>query len=151
MSETKIKRRFDEYNRPVICEKCGGRMLFKGVGEYRCEDCGETEFDDYGKVRNYIEKNPKQTMIHDIEANTGVSRRIIRQLLRDERIQVASDSKVFLQCEVCRVSIRSGRYCAKCAALIKNQESRPKTPHNFQGYGQATSTGEGAKRFKRER
>ena len=33
-----MERRFNEndiYNRPLICEKCGGIMIFKGVGEYR--------------------------------------------------------------------------------------------------------------------
>ena len=45
------------YNRPTYCEKCGGVMVFKGVGEYECEKCGALEYDDYGKVRNYIEKH----------------------------------------------------------------------------------------------
>lgn len=37
------------YNRPTYCEKCGGVMVFKGVGEYRCEKCGYLDYDDYGK------------------------------------------------------------------------------------------------------
>lgn len=41
----------DEYHIPRACEKCGGVMIFKGVGEYHCEDCGEVAYDDYGKVR----------------------------------------------------------------------------------------------------
>ena len=36
------------YNRPTYCEKCGGGMVFKGVGEYECEKCGALEYDDYG-------------------------------------------------------------------------------------------------------
>lgn len=45
------------YNRPTYCAECGGVMVFKGVGEYQCEKCGYLDYDDYGKVRNYIEKH----------------------------------------------------------------------------------------------
>lgn len=45
----------DNYNRPTICAECGGIMVFKGVGEYKCEKCGSVGYDDYGKTRNYIE------------------------------------------------------------------------------------------------
>ena len=47
----------DIYNRPSVCSVCGGKMLFVGVGEYHCERCKNVEFDDYGKVRNYIEEH----------------------------------------------------------------------------------------------
>ena len=40
----------DNYNRPTICPECGGIMIFRGVGEYKCEDCGSLGYDDYGKV-----------------------------------------------------------------------------------------------------
>ena len=39
------------------CKKCGGIMVFKGVGEYHCEDCNAVDYDDYGKVRLYIEEH----------------------------------------------------------------------------------------------
>ena len=45
----------DVYHRPTKCPECGGIMKFKGCGEYRCEDCRYVEYDDYGKVRNYVE------------------------------------------------------------------------------------------------
>lgn len=41
---------------PQRCKLCFGRMIFKGVGEYQCEECGYLDYDDYGKVRNYVEK-----------------------------------------------------------------------------------------------
>ena len=31
----------DQYNIPTTCAQCGGVMVFKGVGEYQCEVCGE--------------------------------------------------------------------------------------------------------------
>ena len=36
----------DSYNRPRNCQKCGGVMVFKGVGEYHCEECDAVEYDD---------------------------------------------------------------------------------------------------------
>ena len=55
MHEGRDLLRMDEYNRPKTCEKCDGVMVFMGVGEYQCEDCGAIAYDDYGKVRLYIE------------------------------------------------------------------------------------------------
>ena len=45
----------DMYHIPRVCTECGGVMIFKGVGEYHCEECGAVDYDDYGKVRGYIE------------------------------------------------------------------------------------------------
>ena len=61
----------ENYNRPTICSACGGIMVFKGVGEYKCEKCGCIGFDDYGKTRNYIEQHPGATMA-EVANETGV-------------------------------------------------------------------------------
>ena len=29
-----------ELHRPSYCEKCGGVLVYKGLGEYECEECG---------------------------------------------------------------------------------------------------------------
>ncbi len=111
------------FYKPVNCEKCGGPMIFKGVGEYECEQCGAIAYDDYGKVRNYIEKHPGATL-GDVSYATGVSKEKIRQLLVEERIEVAPDSVIFLNCVLCGAEIRSGRYCSACAAKVKQDEQR---------------------------
>ena len=103
----------DYYHRPKYCPKCGGVMIFKGVGEYQCEKCKEVAYDDYGKVRNYIELHPGTTAA-EIEEKIGVKQKTIRQLLRESRIQVAADSKTFILCEICKKPIRSGRFCSNC-------------------------------------
>ena len=75
MSSVKILKDFtntDVYNRPTICKECEGVMIFKGVGEYKCEKCGFLDYDDYGKVRNYLEKHVGATSAQVAEA-TGVS------------------------------------------------------------------------------
>ena len=30
-----------ELHRPSYCEKCGGVLVYKGLGEYECEECGK--------------------------------------------------------------------------------------------------------------
>ncbi len=84
---------FDVYHVPRLCKECGGVMIYKGVGEYRCEDCDSLDYDDYGKVRLFIEKHRGATAM-EIESYTGVSQRIIRKLLRDGRIEVAAEHVV---------------------------------------------------------
>ncbi len=139
----------DMYNRPVHCEKCGGIMVFKGVGEYHCEDCKAVAYDDYGKTRLYIEKHPGSTA-SDVELNTGVSQKSIRQMLKENRLEIAQDSAAFMRCEVCGANIRSGRFCAKCEkdyhARLEDEERRQK---KMQGFGKASEEEAGAKRFRR--
>ncbi len=105
---------------PQFCEKCGGIMEFRGVGEYKCEQCGFLDYDDYGKVRIGLERFPGMT-IAEAEMRTGVSQRTIRKLLKEGRIMLTEDSKVMLSCERCGSRIRYGRFCAKCEKLIKQE------------------------------
>ena len=143
----------DEYNRPTICAQCGGIMIFKGVGEYKCEDCGKLEYDDYGKARNYIEQHPGANMA-EVAIATGVPQKSIRDMVKESRLEIAPSSNVFLRCEICGTSIRSGRFCAKCeTAHHREIEERARNAKNINltGFSLEKSSGEdGAKRFKRE-
>ncbi|MFI3202356.1 MAG: flagellar protein [Eubacteriales bacterium] len=102
-----------DYHKPEKCAVCGGIMRFKGVGEYECDMCGHVALDDYGRVRCYIEEHPGANATQ-IEAGTGVSQKHIRQLLREARIEIASNSSSFLKCEICGAPIRSGMRCENC-------------------------------------
>ena len=55
------------------------------------------DYDDYGKVRGYIEANKGATAAQ-IEQAIGVSQRTVRRLLKDGRIEITEGSKVFLRC-----------------------------------------------------
>lgn len=142
-----------QLNRPTFCEKCGGVMIFKGVGEYKCEDCGYLDYDDYGKARNYIEKNPGATSAQ-VSAATGVSQKAIRGMLKDERLEIAANSNVFLKCEICGTSIRYGRYCKKCeTSYHRNLEAKARASRNvnMSGFSAEVQKGqEGAKRFTKD-
>ena len=143
----------DYYHVPHSCKKCGGVMVFKGVGEYHCEDCGFVDYDDYGKVRLYIEGHRGATAA-EIESATGVSQRTIRQMLRESRIEIAEGSKTFLHCEMCGRNIRSGRFCPECeikAHRSFEEQQRERLQKGAKGYGlQQWNAEEGQKRFRRE-
>lgn len=141
----------DAYNIPRVCEKCGGVMIFKGVGEYQCEDCQETAYDDYGKVRAYIEEHRGATAAQ-IEDAVGVSQRTIRRLLKEGRLEVSEDSRMFLQCELCGKTLRSGRYCPECETKMHRSleaKQREMVHKNLQGFSMGTKGEEGQRRFTR--
>ena len=141
----------DYYNVPRTCTECGGVMVFEGVGSYHCEDCGKVAYDDYGKVRRYIEGHRGATAA-EVEAGTGVKQRTIRQMLKDDRIEVAENSRAFLKCELCGKVIRSGRYCSECQVKAHRRlEEEQRKKNNLQGYGLEQQNGdEGKRRFMRQ-
>ena len=138
-----------DIHRPYTCEKCRGRMNYVGVGEYVCESCGHKMYDDYGKVRNYLEmhRGANQT---EVSMATGVTRTVIRHLLREDRLEVAPNSAVFLTCEACGTAIRSGRLCESCARIMAREKgTSERHSSNVQGFGKAKMENAGAKRFDR--
>ncbi len=143
----------DLLHKPVDCPECGGTMVFEGLGEYSCEKCKHKEFDDYGKVRSYLEKNPGSTA-YEIAQHTGLRQRNIRKLIQDERIEISENSKVFLKCEMCGADIRSGRYCPQCLvkheAFIREEERRNRKS-NISGFGMNKNSDDGKKRYSRDK
>jgi len=139
----------NNYNKPLKCEKCGSRNInYKGVGEYSCGECRFIMYDDYGIVRNYLEKNPGATQ-SQVARDTKVSKSRISQMLRDDRIEIAEGSAVFLSCEKCGAGIRSGRYCTKCEAEMLKSVVTKHTSKISGGFGKAKTEASGAKRFNR--
>ncbi|MCR5755685.1 MAG: flagellar operon protein YvyF [Acetatifactor sp.] len=142
----------DYYHVPRVCKQCGGVMVYRGIGEYQCEECGYEDYDDYGKARRYIEKNSGATAM-DIENATGVSQKSIRRMLREARLEVASTSKVFLHCERCGKEIRSGQYCDECEMQLHRtieEQQRELQRKGKTGYGIREQGDEGRRRFIHE-
>ena len=83
---SKLVEHQTEYNVPECCSKCSGTLKYEGVGEYICVTCGNKEYDDYGKVRGYLEKHPGSTQA-TVSSETGVSKAVIRQMIIDGRIK----------------------------------------------------------------
>lgn len=65
---------------PLECEYCGGGVQLKSIGVYVCEKCGRENYDDFYKVRNYLETHgPAPAIV--IARSTGVSRASIEHYL----------------------------------------------------------------------
>lgn len=62
------------------CKKCGGVFRTNRMGRYECDNCGNVELDDEGKVREYLEKYGASTYA-EVEAGTGVSRKVLDRFL----------------------------------------------------------------------
>ena len=137
---------------PRTCDKCGkSDPEYQGVGEYKCSECGFIMYDDYGRVRNYLEAHRGATQSQVANA-TGVSMEVIRQLLRDERIEIVSTSNVFMECEICKTPIRSGRYCMACAKKVAAKEEAAKAELHkagMKGFGKSGSADSGSIRYRR--
>ncbi len=146
----------EQTNRPEKCAKCGTMLEFKGLGEFVCPKCGESYYDDYGKVRNYLDENPRATVL-DTSMATGVSERSIKAMLRAERLEVTEDSRVSLKCRGCGTPIQSGTYCPVCARLANAVENRKKREEmmeekkkNLQGLIKAQEGADGKLRFRHD-
>lgn len=153
MEEIRKKLLPDDFHRPAFCSKCGGVMVYRGLGEYQCEDCGELVYDDYGKVRNYLDKH-RGANVAQISDATGVTHKSIRDMIKDNRFEIINNAGGYLRCEMCGVNINSGRLCSKCEMEYHRQleaEARAKRKAAITG-GSAGMHGEsGSKRFTWER
>ncbi len=115
MSEDTIRSKYSMEAKPTFCPICTGSLEYSGLGEYRCEQCGATILDDFGKVRKFLEKNgPSPAVI--ISEGTGVPVSKINDFLKEGRIEIPDGSDVYIQCEKCGTEIRFGRFCPSCAA-----------------------------------
>lgn len=112
------------------------------------------DYDDYGKVRNYVEAHMGANAAQTAKA-TGVSQKSIRDMLKEGRLEIAQNSAIFLKCEICGATIRGGKYCPKCEMQYHHdlEEMARKSRHHGDTFGYSTERRrgeEGSKRFTRE-
>ena len=86
-------------------------------GGYVCEKCGNETFDDFGKIKAYIDEHGPSPGIVISEA-TGVPIAKINRYLRQGRIEIPDGSGEYIPCEKCGQPIRYGRFCPACAAQL---------------------------------
>ena len=139
---------------PIRCEKCSNTDFeYMGLGGYMCKECGHKMYDDYGKVREYLDVHRGATAT-EVSIATGVPVGKIRQMVRDEKFEITQNSAVFMSCEKCGSPIRSGRYCDSCSnAKMTSFEAAKKASRmtNIQGFGAAKGSSTGEKRFTRDK
>lgn len=110
------------------CVRCG-RIFNYIVGHPICIECkGEIE-KKFSEVKQYLRENPGANIQEVSEANQ-VEIRQIKQWIREERITFSEDSMVGIECELCGIMIRTGRFCNKCKLDIATglQSAAKKVP-----------------------
>ncbi len=69
------------------CPECGHTIDYKGLGEYFCRTCDKTVYDDYGKVRHFLEEYPGATVLQISQA-TGVDKAKIRHMVDQDKFVI---------------------------------------------------------------
>ena len=116
------------------CRMCG-RIFNYVAGPFVCQVCREDLEKKFQEVKEFIRENPGVT-IPEVASACDVDPGQIRQWLRDERLQLAENSPIYLNCDGCGAPIRCGKYCDKCKVdttrgfkEILNQ-NKPKVPEH---------------------
>ena len=69
------------------CPECGHAVDYKGLGEYFCRTCDKVIYDDYGKVRHFLEEYPGATVLQIAQA-TGVDKAKIRMMVQQDKFVI---------------------------------------------------------------
>lgn len=94
------------------CRTCGNIFNYV-VGPFICPACREALEEKFQTVKEYLREHPGVD-IHQMSTDCNVDVQLIRKWLREERLEITSDNAIFLECERCGTSIKSGKYCDKC-------------------------------------
>ncbi|MCC5910837.1 MAG: MerR family transcriptional regulator [Clostridiaceae bacterium] len=100
------------------CTSCGRTFAYSG--SEICSRCGNTDEEDFQKVKEYLYDHPGATIV-EVSEETEVSEKKILRYLRESRIEIREEDNMMLDCERCGASIRSGRFCDKCSGELKRE------------------------------
>jgi len=82
--------------------------------------------DDFIKIREYLYEHDNAG-IEEVSQATGVDRKVIFFLLKEERLIVGDENGCvnnLLTCEACKKPISTGRMCASCKKTVINELNR---------------------------
>lgn len=95
------------------CRKCGRIYTYMG-GAPICPSCRQADEEDFKAVKDYLYKNPGANL-NQVSVELDISVEKIKRFLREGRLEIiAEDGNIFLECEGCGKSIKSGRFCPNC-------------------------------------
>lgn len=98
------------------CRKC--RRLFNYVmGPSFCPDCRAKEEDKFQEVKKYVQDHGRASM-HEVAEACEVTMKQIQQWIRDDRLMLADDSPLAIECERCGRMIRGGKFCPECSNIM---------------------------------
>lgn len=112
---------------PLECGYCGGAVEQSSLGVYICQECGKENYDDFQKIRNYLE-TVGAAPVAVISRNTGVSYKTIEHFWNEEFLEIPKTIDVRMACGRCGAAIRTGILCDKC-----KRDSMEQSKNNFKG------------------
>ena len=86
---------------------------YPGFGSKYCPSCRKKDEEDYNRVKTYLRDNPGRTLYQTSE-DCEVKIEVIREWLKDERLEYKGDGETGLTCERCGAPITSGKLCDEC-------------------------------------
>lgn len=107
-------------DKPTVCEHCKGVLMYVGLGEYKCEICGETALDNMGKIQAYL-KAHGDAGAFDIAEATGIELDIVFLLINKGSLDIVKNTQKVTPCQKCGVLTRTGRYCEKCTKKLAGE------------------------------
>ena len=100
------------------CRNCGRLYNYIGKLTPYCPICMKELEEKFETCRKYI-KEHQGANIQKVSEETGVSVKMIKQWVREERLTFAEGTLVGIECEACGVNILTGRFCAKCKQQLQ--------------------------------
>ncbi|MBX0357540.1 TIGR03826 family flagellar region protein [Halobacillus sp. Nhm2S1] len=100
------------------CSRCNGLFL-KGSSTV-CPECRKQEEKEFHIVYAFLRKKQNRTAtVEEIEAETGVSERQIRQFVKQKRLHPVHFPNLSYGCEKCGAAINEDRLCDSCKESIQ--------------------------------
>ncbi len=105
------------------CRSCGKVFGYVG-GTSICPACREADEADFAAVKDYLYDN-RGASLSQVSTDLEVSVEKIKRYLKEGRLEIIGETpNLFLECESCGRSIKTGRFCNECeislAAALKN-------------------------------
>ena len=121
------------------CKNCG--KLYNYIGKITpvCPICMKELEEKFEACRKYIKENPGAN-IQKVSDETGVTMKMLKQWVREERLTFAEGTLVGIECEACGANILTGRFCQKCKQNLSNRlSSMIKPEHEAEHPGKSAS------------
>ena len=114
------------------CPECG--RLFNFIRSDICPECKKKTEQQFETIKQYILRNPKSNVAR-IAEDTEIPEKVIAGYIKEGRIvlgAVVEDTGV--NCELCGISIRVGRFCEACAKKLREgfEQSEAEVRNNSQ-------------------
>ncbi|WP_281658519.1 TIGR03826 family flagellar region protein [Halobacillus sp. Cin3] len=96
------------------CPRCNS-IFIKGTAVI-CQACVKKEEQDFQTVYTFLRKKSNRTAtVNEIEAKTGVSKKQIREFVKQKRLHPSQFPSLEYGCEKCASPIQEGRICSGCS------------------------------------